>query len=59
LNGYRYKISDVLGKTVYNELVSAAKTEINLKSLGSKGVYVLHIIDGKGTSIDSKKIVLE
>ena len=50
---------DALGKTVYNELVSAAKTEINLKALGAKGVYVLHIIDGKGTSIDSKKIVLE
>ena len=29
------------------------------KSLDAKGVYVLHIIDGKGTSIDSKKIVLE
>ncbi len=59
LNGYRYKIMDVLGKNVYNELVSATKTEINLKVLGAKGVYVLHIIDGKGTSIDSKKIVLE
>ena len=59
LNGYRYKMIDISGKTVYNELVSAAKTEINLKALGAKGVYVLHIIDGKGTSIDSKKIVLE
>jgi hypothetical protein len=59
LNGYRYKISDILGKSVHNELVSATKTEINLKSLGAKGVYVLHIIDGKGTTIDSKKIVLE
>ena len=59
LNGYRYEMIDISGKTVYNELVSAAKTEINLKALGAKGVYVLHIIDGKGTSIDSKKIVLE
>ncbi len=59
LEGYKYRILDLQGKEVYNSPIAKSKTEINLKSLGAKGVYVLHIIDGKGTSIDSKKIVLE
>jgi hypothetical protein len=59
LNGYRYRILDILGKEVYNALVTSAKTEISLKSLGAKGVYVLHIMDANNASIQTKQIVLE
>ena len=59
LNGYRYKISDVLGKNVYNELVSATKTEISLKTFGKAGVYILHVVDANNTSIETRQIVLE
>ena len=59
LSGYSYKIIDIQGKEVYNTLATSAKTEISLKSIGAKGMYILHIVDEKGVSIENKKIVLE
>jgi hypothetical protein len=50
---------DLQGKEVYNTLATSAKTEISLKSIGAKGMYILHIVDEKGVSIENKKIVLE
>ena len=57
--GYKYKMLDIQGKEVYVSSITNAKTEIALKSLGAKGVYVLHILDANNTSIENKKIVLE
>ena len=59
MNGYHYKMIDALGKTVYNELVSATKTEISLKAFGKAGVYILHVVDANNTSIETRQIVLE
>jgi hypothetical protein len=59
LSGYKYKILDLQGKEVYNALATSVKTEISLKSIGAKGMYILHIVDEKGISIENKKIVLE
>ena len=59
LVGYKYKILDLQGKEVYNALATSAKTEISLKSIGAKGMYILQIVDEKGVSIENKKIVLE
>ena len=59
LNGYSYKMVDLQGKQVYKEQVTKSKTEISLKSIGAKGVYILHVVDAQGVSIENKKIVLE
>ena len=59
LKNYTYRIVNLEGKEVYKNSVIATKTEISLKTLGSKGIYVLHILDENGTSIENKKIVLE
>jgi Concanavalin A-like lectin/glucanases superfamily/Secretion system C-terminal sorting domain len=59
LNGYSYKMVDLQGKQVYKELVTKSKTEISLKNIGAKGVYILHVLDAQGVSIENKKIVLE
>ena len=59
VTGYSYRILDVLGKEVYNALVTSAKTEISLKTLGAKGMYVLHILDANKLSVQTKQIVLE
>lgn len=59
LNGYRYKMIDISGKTVYNELVRTSKTEISLKTFGKAGVYILHVVDANNTSIETRQIVLE
>jgi hypothetical protein len=58
-HGNTIKIVDLQGKEVYNALATSAKTEISLKSIGTKGMYILHIVDEKGVSIENKKIVLE
>ena len=58
-HGNTIRITDLQGKEVYNALATSAKTEISLKSIGSKGMYILHIVDEKGVSIENKKIVLE
>ena len=59
LEGYRYRIVDVLGKEVYNQLVTQTTTEIPLKTLGAAGIYQFEILDTTKTSIQSNKIVLQ
>ena len=58
VKGYRYRILDISGKEVYTGLITEQKTAVSLKTFGA-GVYVLHIIDGNNTSIETKQIVLE
>jgi hypothetical protein len=59
LNGYKFKIYELLGKEVYGTNITTAKTEISLKALGAKGMYVLHILDANNVRIQSQQIVLE
>jgi hypothetical protein len=59
MSGYRYQLLDAVGKEIYSQLVTFKKTEISLKTLGAKGVYVLHVLDVNNQSVVSKKIVLE
>ena len=59
MSGYSYQLLDALGKEIYSQLVTSKKTEISLKTLGAKGVYVLHVLDANNQSVVSKKIVLE
>ncbi len=57
--GKTVKIVDVQGKEVYNAVLSNAKTEISLKSLGAKGMYILHVLDANNVRILAQQIVLE
>ena len=59
LNGYKFKIYEFQGKEVYGTNITTAKTEISLKALGAKGMYVLHILDANNVRIQSQQIVLE
>jgi hypothetical protein len=59
MSGYSYQLMDAVGKEIYSQLVTFKKTEISLKTLGAKGVYVLHVLDANNQSVVSKKIVLE
>ena len=59
LKAYKYRIMDLLGKEMYNAPIISMKTEIPLKTLGAKGMYVLHILDANNVSIQAKQIVLE
>jgi len=57
--GKNLRIVDIQGKIVYNALISSAKTEISLKNIGTKGMYVLHLLDANNELVQTKQIVLE
>lgn len=57
--GKMLRIVDVQGKEVFNQKVNTSSMEISMKSLGAKGMYLLHILDANNESIQTKQIVLE
>ncbi len=57
--GFSYKIIDMQGKEVYNAELRSAKTEISLKNVCSRGIYILHLMDDHGVSVKQSKMVLE
>jgi hypothetical protein len=57
--GKTLRIVDVQGKEVYNQKVTTSTMELSMKTLGSKGMYVLHIVDANNESVQTKQIVLE
>ncbi len=57
--GNTLRIIDAQGKEVYNQKVNASSMEVSMKSLGAKGMYVLHILDANNESVQTKQIVLE
>lgn len=59
LNGYKFKIYEFQGKEVYGTNITNAKTEISLKALGAKGMYLLHILDANNVRILAQQILLE
>lgn len=59
LNGYTIKIANNLGQLVYTSLVNQQTTTIDLNSWTGKGIYFVHLIDGRNNAIDIKKIVLQ
>jgi hypothetical protein len=59
LNGYTIKIANSIGQLVYTSLVNQQTTTIDLNSWTGKGIYFVHLIDGRNNTIDIKKIVLQ
>ena len=57
--GNTLRIIDAQGKEVYNQKVTTSTMELSMKTLGSKGMYVLHIVDANNESVQTKQIVLE
>ena len=57
--GKTVKIVDVQGKEVYNAVLPNTKSEISLKALGARGMYVVHILDANNLPIQTKQIILE
>ena len=57
--GKTLRIVDVQGKEVYNQKVNTSSMEVSMKAIGTKGMYVLHIVDANNESVQTKQIVLE
>jgi hypothetical protein len=57
--GNTLRILNVEGKEVYNQKMTGNTMDVSLKTLGAKGMYILHIQDANNESIQSKQIILE
>lgn len=57
--GNTLRILNVEGKEVYNQKMTGNTLDVSLKTLGAKGMYILHIQDTNNESIQSKQIILE
>ncbi len=58
MNGYKIRIFNQLGVTVFETDVEEALYEINLSTWTGKGLYFLQLIDNRGNIMDIRKIVL-
>jgi hypothetical protein len=59
INGYSIKIINMLGQTIFIQLITQKLFYIDLSTLSGKGVYTLQIIDNNNKVIETKKIVLQ
>ncbi len=57
--GNTLRILNVEGKEVYNQKMTGNTMDVSLKTVGAKGMYILHIQDANNESIQSKQIILE
>lgn len=58
-NDYSIRITNSLSQTVYTSVLNKSKTDIQLSSLGSKGIYYLSILDNSNKVLETKKLILE
>jgi N-acetylneuraminic acid mutarotase len=59
MNDFKISIYDNTGKQVFNSQIISQKFVIKLSTLGSKGIYTLHLLDVNNNPIQTKQIVLE
>lgn len=59
MNGYKIRIFNQLGVTVFETEVEEVLYEINLSTWTGKGLYFLQLIDNRGNIMDIRKIVLQ
>ncbi len=59
MSGYRLRIINPMGVTVFERFVADPLYEINLLNWTATGVYYLQVIDYRGHIIDIRKIIME
>jgi hypothetical protein len=59
MSGYRIKIINSLGQTVFDNLVDQALFEVDISAFGALGLYYIQLYDDGNQLIDFRKILLE
>jgi len=59
LNGYRIVIADLLESRIYKSAFNTDVMQVNLSEWTGLGLYIVHLIDNNGNTVDTKKILLE
>lgn len=58
-NDYKVKIINILGRSIYESLVTKQISTVSLNNWAGKGIYMIQLIDSNNNIIDNKKIVLQ
>ncbi len=59
LRNHEILVSNLIGNTVHRQSINDFKTELYLKQIVTKGVYIIYILNENQQVIGQKKIVLE
>lgn len=59
VTGYSIKISNSLGQVVFNQPMNTQQYVVPLNGWTGQGIYFVNIIDNHGTTIDTRKIILQ
>jgi hypothetical protein len=59
MNGYKLKIINQLGSTVFETNVEDPLYQVNLSTWSGKGLYFIQLIDDGNMIIDIRKIILQ
>jgi Concanavalin A-like lectin/glucanases superfamily/Secretion system C-terminal sorting domain len=59
MSGYSVKVTNSIAQTVYSSVIVQQQVSIDLATWSGKGTYILNIINGAGTVIETRKIVLQ
>lgn len=58
-NGFTVQIKNSLGQTVFSSSGNQQLFNINLSSWSGKGLYMVHVINKQGITVDIKKVVIQ
>jgi hypothetical protein len=56
---YSIELINVIGQVVFHSVISTKVFEIDLTSLQTSGLFIINIKSGNGTTIQTKKIILQ
>lgn len=59
LTGYEMKITNSLGQQVFQSPITQQQFYVDLSTWTGNGIYFVHLIDGQGSTLEIKKIVLQ
>lgn len=59
MNGYKIKITNSIGQTVFQNSINQQLFNIDLSTFGTKGIYFIQIINPSSRVIDTRKIILQ
>jgi len=59
MNGYKIKITNSIGQTVFQNSIDQQLFNIDLSTFGTKGIYFIQIINPSSRVIDTRKIILQ
>jgi hypothetical protein len=59
MNGYKVKVVNMAGQTVFTTIINQQTSYIDVSTWSGKGIYFLQLIDTQNNTIENRKILLQ